>query len=132
MLTPVFTADLETERADAEQAGIAALLDAEVDPSSKLDLANRIADEIAAQGDKVPVVGPAFEPLPTDPAERAATVSLRTAIEDEIDSAATHAFTASFLIAAGFALAALMPIVLARRREWNCEAERSEAEVRRC
>jgi MFS family permease len=116
VLTPVFTADLETERADAEQAGIAALLDADTDPSSKLTLANRIADEIAAQGDKVPSVAPAFEPLPTDPAERAATVALRTAIEDEIESAATHAFTASFLIAAAFALAALIPIALGRRR----------------
>ncbi len=116
VLTPVFTADLETERADAEQAGIAALLDADVDPTSKLTLANRIADEIAAQGDKVPVVAPAFEPLPADPTERAAAVSLRTAIENEIDSAATHAFTASFLIAAAFALAALIPIGFGRRR----------------
>ena len=49
----------------------------------------------------MPVVGPAFEPLPDDPAERAATVALRTSIEDEIDRAATHAFSASFLIAAG-------------------------------
>ena len=38
-----------------------------VDPSSKLDLATRIADQIAAEGDKVPVVGPAFEPLPDRP-----------------------------------------------------------------
>jgi len=116
VLTPVFTADLETERADAEQAGIAALLDADVAPGAKLDLATRIADEIAAQGDKVPDVGPAFEPLPTDPAERAATVTLREAIEDEVDRAATHAFSASFLIAAAFALAALIPIAIARRR----------------
>ncbi len=116
VLTPVFTADLETERADAEQAGIAALLDASVDPSSKLDLASRIADQIDAEGDKVPVVGPAFDPLPTDPAERAATVGLRDRIESEVDSAATHAFSASFLIAAAFALAALLPIVLSRRR----------------
>ena len=117
VLTPVFTADLETERANAEQSGIAALLDSGVDPSSKLDLAERIADQIAAEGDKVPIVGPAFEPLPSDPAERDATVALRTAIESEIDRAATHAFSSSFLIAAGFALAALLPIALARRRE---------------
>jgi MFS family permease len=116
VLTPVFTANLETERANAEQAGIAALLDSGVSASSKLALANRIADEIDAQGDKVPIVGPAFEPLPTDPAERVATISLRTAIEDEIDSAATHAFTASLLIAAAFALAALIPIGIGRRR----------------
>jgi MFS family permease len=117
LLTPVFTADLETERAHAEQAGIAALLDSSVSPGSKLDLATRIATRIAAEGDKVPVLDPAFEPLPTDPEERAATIDLRDRIESEVDSAATHAFSASFLIAAGFALAALIPISLARRRE---------------
>ena len=116
VLTPVFTADLETERAAAEQAGIAALLDSDVPPASKLDLASRIADRIAAEGDKVPVVGPAFDPLPTDPTERAATIALRSEIESEVDSAATHAFSASFLLAAAFALAALIPIAIARRR----------------
>jgi hypothetical protein len=116
VLTPVFTADLERERVDAEQAGTAALLDASLPPATQLDLANRIAEQIAAEGDKVPIVGPAFEPLPSDPQERAATLELRTKIEDEVDRAATHAFSASFLIAAGFAVAALVPVAIARRR----------------
>jgi MFS family permease len=116
VLTPIFTADLETERSQAEQAGIAALLDSNVDPSSKLGLATRIADQIAAEGDKVPDARPAFEPLPTDIDERAAVVSLRDQIVDEVERAATHAFSASFLIAAVFALLALIPIWLSRRR----------------
>jgi hypothetical protein len=116
VLTPIFTADLETEREQAQAAGTAALLDSRVDPSTKIDLAERIAARIEVEGDKVPVLGPAFEPLPEDPSERAATVALRTAIEDEVDRAATHAFSASFLLAAAFALAALIPIALARRR----------------
>ncbi len=116
VLTPVFTGDLETERESAEQAGTAALLDSPLPPTSKLDLASRIADRIEQEGDKVPAVGPAFEPLPTDPVERAQTIELRTAIEDEVDRAATHAFSASFEIAAAFALAALIPIAVARRR----------------
>jgi hypothetical protein len=116
VLTPVFTADLETEREDAEQAGTAALLDARLPPGDKLELAERIAAQIESEGDKVPVVGPAFDPLPDDPVERAETISLRTEIEDQVDRAATHAFSASFLIAAGFALAALLPIAIARRR----------------
>jgi predicted MFS family arabinose efflux permease len=116
VLTPVFTADLETEREDAKQAGIAALLDADLPALTKLDLATRIAAVIAAEEAKVPIVGPAFEPLPDDPAERAATVSLRSTIEFEIDKAATHAFSASFLIAAAFALAALIPVAIGRRR----------------
>jgi MFS family permease len=121
VLTPVFTGDLETERAQAEQAGIAALLDSGIDPSSKLGLANRIADQITAEGDKVPDVRPAFAPLPTDPTERAETVALRDQIVDEVERAATHAFSASFLIAAAFALAALIPIWLSRRRVGEVE-----------
>jgi hypothetical protein len=116
VLTPIFTADLVTERDEPEQAGTAALLDSPLPPSTKLDLAARIADRIEEEGDKVPVVGPAFEPLPEDPEERAATIDLRTTIEDEIDRAATHAFSRSFLVAALFALAALIPIALSRRR----------------
>jgi MFS family permease len=116
VLTPVFTANLETERGQAEQAGIAALLDSDVAPSAKLGLATRIADQISAEGDKVPDVRPAFEPLPTDTDERTAVVTLRDQIVDEVERAATHAFSASFLIAAAFALAALIPIWLSRRR----------------
>ena len=116
VLTPVFTGDLETEREDAEQAGTAALLDARLPYTAKLELAERIAERIAAEGDKVPVVEPAVEPLPEDPAERAETIELRNRVQGEVDAAATHAFSASFLIAAAFALAALIPVAIARRR----------------
>ena len=64
LLTPVFTADLETERANAEAAGTAALLDARLSPRAKIQLAGRIAHQIDAEGDKVPKIAPAFEPLP--------------------------------------------------------------------
>jgi MFS family permease len=116
LMTPLFVADLETERDDAQQAGTAALLDARIPPTAKIELANRISDRIEAEGDKVPVLDPAFEPLPEDPEERDATVELRTTISDEVDAAATHAFSRSFLLAAAFAIAALLPIALARRR----------------
>jgi predicted MFS family arabinose efflux permease len=117
VLTPVFTGDLVTEREQAEQAGTAALLDSPLPPVSKIELAGRISDRISEEGDKVPIVGPAFDPLPSDPTEREQAVALRTEIEDEIDAAATHAFSASFLIAAAFALAALLPIAFGRRAE---------------
>ncbi len=115
VMTPIFTADLESERADAQAAGTAALLDARLDPSLKLDLAERLATRLDEEGDKVPDVAPAFDPLPTDPAERAGAVELRAALEEELDRAATHAFSGSFFVAAAFALAALVPILLARR-----------------
>jgi MFS family permease len=116
ILTPLFTADLETERDHAEQAGTAALLDARIPPTAKIELATRISDRITEEGDKVPVLAPAFEPLPDDPEERAATIEVRSAIEEEVDSAATHAFSRSFLLAAAFAVAALLPVGLARSR----------------
>jgi predicted MFS family arabinose efflux permease len=115
VLTPIFTADLETEREHAQLAGTAALLDAPVSPGLKIDLAGRISDRIAEEGERVPVLTPAFEPLPEDPTEREQTIELRDEIQGEIDAAATHAFSTSFLVAAAFALAALIPIALARR-----------------
>lgn len=117
VLTPVFTADLEVERDQAERAGVAALLDSRLPPSTLFALSTRIAERIEAEGERVPIIGSAFEPLPEDPEERAEAIRLRERIEDEVDAAATHAFSASFLISAAFALAALLPIALARRRE---------------
>jgi hypothetical protein len=116
VLTPVFTAALITEREHAEQAGTAALLDARLPPGDKIELAERLAARIEAEGDKVPILGPAFEPLPADPAQRVEAIRLRAQVEDEVDRAATHAFSSSFLLAAAFALAALVPIALARGR----------------
>jgi MFS family permease len=116
VLTPLFTADLEEQRQDAQQAGTAALLDSRLDPTDKLALAERIADRLDAEGEKVPVLAPAFEPLPADPDEREDAVSLRDELQDELDRAATHAFSRSFWVAAAFALAALLPIALSRGR----------------
>ena len=115
VLTPVFTADLEREREHAEQAGVAAILDSRLPPATLFSLAERIAEQIEAEGDKVPLIGPAFEPLPDDPEERSEAIALRDRIEAEVDAAATQAFSASFLIAAAFAFAALLPIAVARR-----------------
>ena len=116
VMTPLFTADLQSEREDAEQAGTAALLDSRLDPTEKIALAGRIDERLAEEGERVPVLAPAFDPLPEDPDERADAVALRDELQDELDKAATHAFSRSFLVAVAFALAALVPIALARRR----------------
>jgi MFS family permease len=117
VLIPVFTGDLAQQKDAATQAGTAALLDAKLPVLFKIDLAQRLHDQLDTQTGKVPTVAPAFEPLPSDPQERAGAVALRSDLEDQLDRAATHAFSASFLIAAAFGLAALAPIALARRRE---------------
>ena len=117
VMTPIFTSDLVDQRNAAEQAGTAALLDAGLPALTKISLAQRLADQLTAEKGKVPVIDPAFEPLPSDPEERDSELALKTDLQDQLDRAATHAFSDSFLLAAAFGLAALIPIGLARRTE---------------
>lgn len=117
ILTPIFTAQLDTERVNALDASTAILLDSEIPPVEKLELGGRLADQIDIQGDRVPEIAPAFEPLPTDPVERDEYEDVLGKIEDQLDRAATHAFSSSFFIASLFALIALIPIGMTRRLE---------------
>jgi hypothetical protein len=64
---------------------------------------------------KVPTIEAAFEPLPTDPVERAEVEQLQGELQDQLDRGATHAFSTSFLLAALLGLIALLPIGLSRR-----------------
>jgi MFS family permease len=121
ILTPVFTADLIEQRSAAEQAGTAALLDAPLPPLLKIDIGVRLADRLAEERGRVPVLDPAFDPPPGGPSERPAVLRLKDHLQDQLDRAATHAFSNSFLIAAAFAFAALLPIALVRRRPEELE-----------
>lgn len=116
-LTPIFTADIAEQRREAIDAGTAVILDARVSPLLKLELADRISDRLAGEKGKVPTIGPAFEPLPEDAEDRVAVVGLREELQDQLDRGATHAFTASFLLAALLGLGALLPIGLSREVE---------------
>jgi MFS family permease len=117
VLTPVFTADIAQQRRDAIDAGTAVVLDAHVDPLLKLALAKRISQRLEGERGKVPTIGPAFEPLPEDPEDRADAIRLREELQDQLDRAATHAFSPSFGVGALLGLLALVPIGLARRVE---------------
>jgi MFS family permease len=116
-LTPIFTADIAEQRHDAIDAGTAVVLDSRVPPLTKIGLAQQIEDRLEGERGKVPTIGPAFEPLPSDPEERDAVVQLREELQDQLDRGATHAFSASFGLAAALGLLALLPIGLARRVE---------------
>jgi MFS family permease len=115
VLTPVFTADIARQRRDAIDAGTAVVLDARVNPLLKLSLARRISKRLEGERGKVPTIGPAFEPLPADPADHAEAIRLREQLQDQLDRAATHAFSPSFGLGALLGLLALIPIGLARR-----------------
>jgi MFS family permease len=117
LLTPVFTADIAQQRQDAIDAGTAVILDSRVSPLLKIDLAQRIESRLEGEKGKVPTIGPAFEPLPSDSGEREAVEELRSELQDQLNRAATHAFSPSFLLAALLGLIALAPIGLARRIE---------------
>jgi hypothetical protein len=116
VLTPVFTSDLTEQRSAAEQAGTAALLDAHLPPLLKIDIATRLVDRLGQERGRVPVIDPVFDPPPGGPEDRPAVRRLQDDLQDQLDRAATHAFSNSFLIAAAFALAALLPIGAVRRR----------------
>lgn len=114
-LTPVFTADIEEQRDEAIEAGTAVILDSRVQPLLKLSLAERISEQLEGETGRVPTIGPAFRPLPEDPADRADVELLRDELQEQLNRGATHAFSPSFLIAALIGLLALIPIGLARR-----------------
>jgi MFS family permease len=114
-LTPIFTADIAQQRDDAIDAGTAVILDSKVNPLIKIDLAERIQDRLEGETGKVPTLGPAFEPLPSDPGDRAAVETLRDELQEQLNRGATHAFSPSFGLAALLGLLALLPIGLSRR-----------------
>jgi MFS family permease len=116
-LTPIFTADIATQRDQAIDAGTAVILDSRVSPLLKIELAQRIEERLEGEKGKVPTIDPAFEPLPDDISERQSVLILRDELQDQLDRGATHAFSPSFLLGALLALLALIPIGLARRVE---------------
>jgi hypothetical protein len=115
ILTPVFTSDIASQREDAIDAATAVVLDSKVAPVMKIELAQRIEDRLGEEKGKVPTIGPAFEPLPEDPEDRAAVLQLKSELQDQLDRGATHAFSPSFGIAALLGLIALVPIAFARK-----------------
>jgi MFS family permease len=115
LVTPLFTADIAQQRRDAIDASTAVVLDARVEPLLKLELSGRIKDRLEGERGKVPTIGSAFEPLPEDPEQRAEVLRLREELQDQLDRAATHAFSPSFGLGALLGLLALVPIGLARR-----------------
>jgi len=117
LLTPIFTADIEQQRHDAINAGTAVILDSPVNPLLKIDLAEKVSARLDEERGKVPTIGPAFEPKPSDPGQRSEVEQLQSEIQDQLDRGATHAFSTSFLLAALLGLIALFPIALSRRVE---------------
>jgi MFS family permease len=101
LLAPLFTTDLTRERDDALQSGAAIVLDANIPITGKLQLVQDVLKAVDASGARLPDISPAFKGR-TGP-EWAA---VHTALQDQLERAATHAFSRSFAIAAVLALLA--------------------------
>ncbi|MGI8460483.1 MAG: MFS transporter [Solirubrobacterales bacterium] len=117
LLTPIFDAQLRVEYEDVRRSGTALLLDAPLSPGTKVNLGEAIADDVSDAEGALPSLGPAFASVTPEPEQASDYLALRRGLEDEIDAAATHAFSPSFLIAGALALFALAPILLSRRIE---------------
>lgn len=112
LLTPVFTTALDRNEERALRAGAAAVLDSSIPPLEKLAVAQDVLAIVRASDREVPDVRGAFADRPDTPDYR----GLEDELVAELDRAVTAAFSRPFLLAALLALAALVPIVLSRRK----------------
>jgi predicted MFS family arabinose efflux permease len=111
LLAPVLTSALERNEDLALRAGTAAVLDAPIPPLEKLRIARGLLAAVdAAEAKERPDVASAFEGRPDEPVYR----ELLAELEDQLDRAITSAFTTPFLISAGLALLALIPVAASR------------------
>jgi MFS family permease len=111
LLTPVFTHDLQAQETAAQNNGAQLVINAPLSLATKIGLGSRLQNAIGSGSpSRPPDIHRAFAPLgTTGDAPR-----LEAAIQDQIDRAVTHAFSRSFLFAALFALAALVPLGVRR------------------
>ena len=115
LLTPILVGDLNRQRDAAEQDGVSRLLDAPLPVRTKLELARALGDRLEQTDARIPELGPAFQSVELEPAERPAVADLEHALDDVLDRAVTSAFTRAFLVAAALALLALVPIAAGAR-----------------
>lgn len=109
LLTPIFTADLKDAQAPAERAIAALVLDAPLPATTKINLADGLGQRLKAEDGRVPDLRPAFAAVRLTPAERPRAAALETALNDQLERAATRAFRNAFLVAGALALLAVLP-----------------------
>ncbi len=116
ILTPVFTADLQDAQVPAQEAITSLVLDAPLEPQTKIAVAEALGGALTDQQGQVPDLRAAFATLEIDPNERAAAARLEHDLDGQLERAATRAFRDSFLIGAGLAIIAMLSMIPLRRR----------------
>jgi MFS family permease len=115
ILTPIFTVDLLTQGAAAERSGASLVLNSRLSLQAKLRLGDAFDQSLRATQNRLPDLGPAFRAQHPSAADRPTYDHLRSALTEQVRRAATHAFARAFLVAAGIALLALIPLAAGRR-----------------
>jgi hypothetical protein len=115
LLAPVLTNALDQNRDEAIRAGAAIVLDSRIPPLAKLGVAQDVLAEVdrANEAGELPDVKRALEGRSSDDSE---WTSLVAGLQDQLDRAVSSAFSLPFLLAAGLALLALVPLAFVRRR----------------
>ncbi|MGH2950602.1 MAG: MFS transporter, partial [Solirubrobacterales bacterium] len=114
VLTPIFSAELDDQYEAVTLSGTALLLDAPLAPGAKVEIGEAVAEQIERADGRLPRVAAAFAEVEPEQGTEADQAALERDLVSEVEKAATHAFSISFLLAGGFALLALAPIALAR------------------
>ncbi|MEZ5156753.1 MAG: MFS transporter [Solirubrobacterales bacterium] len=110
VLAPLLSAQLTAKQEAATDAATAALLDAPLPAETKISLAAALGDRIEAADGRLPEIGPAFDSVSPPAGDETAYSELEGEIEDQVERAATSAFSWPFLAAALMAALALIPI----------------------
>jgi MFS family permease len=111
VIAPLLSAQLTKRQREATDAATAAILDAPLSIATKASLATALGDGIEAADGRVPEIAAAFDSAPPAPGEEAAYAELEAVIEEQVERAATSAFSWPFLVTALMAALALIPIL---------------------
>lgn len=116
VLTPVFVADFDRQQVRAREAVLSVTLDAPVDPATKLALLRRGVVAIDEAEGRIPDLDPIFRSVDVADADRRDVAALKSDLTDQLRRASSTSVVRSFLMGAAFALLALLPLALTRRR----------------
>jgi hypothetical protein len=116
VLAPILSSQLVEQRDAARDARTALLLEAPLPPETKVQLGEELAGQIGAAEGRLPALEPAFASVGPPGGFEPAYETLQADLEDQVERAATSAFSLPFLGAAAFALLALIPIAMLGRR----------------
>ncbi len=110
ILAPLLSAQLTAQQEAATASTTALLLDAPLPADTKASLAAALAGQIDLADGRLPEIGPAFDDVEASTDDQEAFAALEVDIDDQLERAATSAFSWPFLAAAALAALALIPI----------------------